>query len=304
MGQEERVVQSGTYPVSTSRPQNAAVNRTTGDQVADPTPPTDPSAQQAAEPTTEPAQQSAGQQDPDLAARIAEELANRNVLNNQQQLNNAETTEDVSFEAQVEQQKSQETERANQAVADIRQQQATLQEKLENGDLNVNQYLAKMNDLNEQKNQTEREHDRKLMQLDSQLSLHQADLQNQVKSARSKFVEQNPDFVEMYNQGQIRQVLQDPHMRSVLGDNPAAAYTYLKSSALSQENEQLKQELAQIKEAQTQAVTQAAANPNARVGTQSGGMHPGNPNQQQPRTSEDGMLAAMKAMRQTSGVPA
>lgn len=260
--------------------------------------------EQQQEAQSQEAQPQEGQQaETPLEQRVAEEVMTRMQQNAQAQTNASEEPEDVAFEAQIQQQREELESQANEQVSQIDQKKAELYEKLENGDIQTNQYLAENERLNNQKSQIEREADRNIMNLDSQLNQHKSAIESQIQTDRSKYAQQHPEFVEMYNKGVISQAMQDPFVRNVYGDNPAAVFEMVKGQTLQKENEQLKTELATLREQQNQAVSQAASNPNSKVGTQTGGMHP-TTNQNQPTGGDDPMLSAMRSVRSATGGPA
>ncbi len=230
--------------------------------------------------------------------RIAAAIEQRLQAKAQTEQATAEGPEDVDFETQLTQQKEQAQTQASEQLKQIDEQKTKLSEQLENGDIELNKYLAENEKLTQQRYDTQREADKQMLSIDNQLSQHQRDLQNQIRSAREAYIQQNPDFAEMYESGQISEALRDPQVRNVMGDNPAAVHQYLRASNLSKENESLRQQLAQLQEQQQSAIKQSAANPSAKVGTQTGGAHPTQTTQQSPNsTGEDPMVAALRAAR-------
>lgn len=309
-------VQKDTVPVSNSEPQRA--NSGASAPESQPKPEEAPAAkQETTEGQEKPAQDQTGQEETPAGTsqaeqgaeagktelspeeRIAQAIEQRLSSKAQAEKATAEEPEDVNFEVQVNQQKEELQKSVNEQLQKIDEQKQSLSEKLENGDIELNKYLAENEKLTQQRYDAQREADRNLLSLDNKLEQHNQSVQGQIRAAREAYTQQNPDFIEKYQSGQINEALRDPQIRNVFGDNPAAVHQYLRSTELQQENQTLKQQLEELKKQQESAIKSSAANPNAKVGTQSGGNHP--TNQQSGPSAEDPMVAALRAARTASG---
>lgn len=234
------------------------------------------------------------QQEQDPVDRMVNALLERMQTKQDAQTQAAEEPQDVAFEQEIEQQREEVTKEFNEQIAQVDQQKQDLQKRMEDGDLDVNQYLKEADQLNESKNQLQRQMDRQLVQMDSQLERHKDQINQQIEQARSQYV-QSSDVKDRWDRGEIQQAMKDPFVRNVFGiDNPAAINEYLGRQELAKENESLKQQLAEAKKAQESAVKTAATNPGQKVASSSGVQRQqGNT----PGRGGDGMLEAMRSLR-------
>lgn len=295
----ENKVPRGSVPVNHAEPQEGTVDATTMQNPNDQT--GQQTGQQGQQDQTGQQTDQTGQQNQQGQQADTDQLGDyvaQKILSQiQGNVGAGNTDNDVSPEESIEQQKEQVLKNSNDQIAQVNQKLAEMQEKLENGDLEISKYATEMNRLQQQRFDAQREADRQVNQLDNQLAQQKAEVNQQVRQARERFIEQNPDFVSSYQSGKITQAMQDPQIQNVFGDNPAAVYEHMRSQELAQQNQALQQELDQLKQQQQQAVSAAAANPNAKVGDSAGGT---NFQVSQETESKDGMMAAIQAMRNAS----
>lgn len=182
-------------------------------------------------------------------------------------------------------------------VKSVEEQLGGLQQKMESGDIDLQTYMVQRESLNEQKWDAQRQADAEILKIDNEVSRIEERMQQEVASARQSYAEENPDFVDMYQSGELQQVMQDPRLSSVFGNNPAAAHQYIRSQKLNSENEQLKARLAELEKAQQTAISSAAQNPHKKIGTTGSGTAPTPPARQQKNSPTDSMLEAMRKVR-------
>lgn len=225
-----------------------------------------------------------------FAAALAKHLGQ-----NPQQQNQAEEQGPPDPESQ----KTEIQQSVQQRVEEIEGKRQELQKQMDEGDIDPQQYIVQSEQLTQQRYETERDADRQITAIDSQLAVQQQQAEQQQQQARAQYAEQNPDFIQMYESGELQQAMQDPQLQSVFGDNPAAAHQYLRSQKLSTENTELKQQIETLKQAQAASVQGAAQDPNRNVGRTSGDNHPKTTQEAtQGSTAEDTMLAALRSSRQ------
>lgn len=162
--------------------------------------------------------------------------------------------ESVSYLSQLDQQEEQINERYMPEIEALKQQRQDIWSKIESGDEDSVAGFRKSEELGDQLHQAQLAMREELNGIQRQRELAQRDADMAVREYRNRYAQENPDFVERYQSGEIQQAMQDPTVKSVFGDNPAAVNEHLKARTLSQENEALKAQLAELQKAQQQSV--------------------------------------------------
>lgn len=212
-------------------------------------------SQEGAEPTQ------AGEVKDDPTERFVQALLDKLDTKNKADRQSGETMQDVAFDQQIEQQREEAYMQAQKQLADTDQKLLDLQAKLESGDLEVSQYLLKADALKDAKHSVERNLDKQMMHFDNQIQRHQDRIEQDIRKHRESYAQANPDFVQNYQSGKIQEAMQDPQIRNVFGDNPAAVNEHLRAQQFAQENQSLKARIAELEKTQQAAIKKGAEEP-------------------------------------------
>ena len=303
--QHMRAVQSGTSPVDhkaaeTARmrgPQQEETPPATGEEPVEEAaqPGQEAESQEGEQPSPEETQQ---QEQADSADRFMNALLERLETKQKAETQAAEEPQDIAQEQQIEKQKEEIQTEANVQLQALEQEKAALRKQIEAGELDPEKFAIENDRINEQRYSVREGMRDQVRTLDQELALLERDRQQSMRQHRESYAQNNPDFIQRYQSGEIQQAMQDPQVRSVLGNNPAAVNEYIKARALQQENETLKQQVANLQDKQQQAISKGAEDPGKHVAKQAG------VNQHKPPAAsshKDGMMAALEAFRSQQG---
>ena len=256
--------------------------------------------QQAASPEDEQA---------DALLRLFDKALQRRETRDQAETQGVETPQQLTKEAEIEQQREKVQEEAQTQFQTLEQEEQKVAEskqnllsQLEKGDLDFEKYATENEKLNAQKEQLREQKygirenmNHQLLTLDQEMKLMEREKNQALRQRKEQFVQSHPEFIDFYNSDEGQKFIAD---NKDLYPNPAAAFKAYQSEQLQQQLNTVQQELAQLKNTQDQAVARGAEG-TKKVAKQAG------TNQYKPAPAGgqgDGMMAALEAFRaQQSG---